>query len=171
MMLGIKDRFAVQWELDLDPCGSLLLGKVCFWVGDVKIGDYDLGTSLSDVLVNLQHPVGDSGNRHSQRFCCMASSEAFCLIQEGLFESSLSLSGLSEDERWARFDVSLPVDVFDGYRMYLFDCSENSRLLIGHRPPNRERYEFVQEQRLEKGEFDVVIRSFQEELGRKLGRN
>jgi hypothetical protein len=164
MILGTKASFAVQWELDRDPGGQLLFGRVCFWVADTRIGDYDLGTSLSDVLVNLQHPVGDSGNRHGQRFCSMTVGETFSLVQSGLFESDASLTTLVEDESWARFDVSIPVDVFDGIRMYLFDCSDCSRLLIGNRLPDGVRYEFALEQRLKKGEFDEVIRSFQREL-------
>src|SRR5262249_22613103 len=119
MIIGAKERFAVEWEPDSKSGGQLLLGRVCFWVADTRIGDYDIGTSLSDVLVNLQHPVGDSGNRDGDRFCRMTGSDAFSLIQKGLFESDASVSSLAEDESWARFDVSLPVDVFDGYRMYL----------------------------------------------------
>ena len=164
MILGTKERFAVEWELDEDPGGQLLLGRVCFWAASARIGDYGLGTSLSDVLISLVYPVGDCGSRQSQRFCSMTASEAFSLVQSGLLESDPSFSRLVEDERWARFDVSIPVDVFDGYRMYLFDCSDTSRLVIGHRPPDREAYGFSVEQRLKKGEFDEIIRSFQGEL-------
>lgn len=164
MILGVRERFAVQWELDRDPGGGILLGRVCFWVANTRIGDYELGTSLSDVLVNLQYPVGDCGNRYSQRFCCVEATNVFHLVQSGLFDSDPSLSHLVEDESWARFDISIPVDVFDGYRIYLFDCLDNSRLLVGNRPPHLDHYVFLLEQQLVRGEFDEVIRSFQKAL-------
>src|SRR5690349_19497582 len=103
---GTKESFAVQWELDADPGGQLLLGRICFWVSNTRIGDYELGTSLCDVLVNLQHLAGDCGNRHSQRFCTMTAREAFSLVHRGLFESDPSLSGLVQNESWGRFDIS-----------------------------------------------------------------
>lgn len=51
MIHGETERFAIEWELDHDLAGHFLLGKVCFWAGNARIGDYDLGATLSDVLV------------------------------------------------------------------------------------------------------------------------
>ena len=164
MQLGNKKRFAIQWDLDLKTCGPLLLGRVCYWVTDTMIGDYDLGTALSDVLASLTYPVGDCGDRDSSRFCSLAGFDAFSLVHRGLFDSDDAISREVEDERWARFDVSLPVDVFDHYRMYCFDCGTESRLLVGSFQENTETYDFLLEQRLRRGEFDEIVRSFQTAL-------
>lgn len=164
MELGNRNRFAIQWDLDLQNCGRLLFGRTCYWVNGTMIGDFELGASLSDVLVSLSYPVGDSGDRDSDRFCPMTGEDAFALVHRGIFESDEAIAREVDHERWARFNISLPVDVFDGYRMYLFDCHSESRLLVGIRKPDRQQYEFLFEQRLSRGEFDEVIRSFQAEL-------
>ncbi len=36
MMLGTKDRFAVQWKLDRVHGGRILLGRICFWVANAS---------------------------------------------------------------------------------------------------------------------------------------
>ena len=164
MQLGNRKRFAIQWDIDLDTCGPLLYGRVCFWVTDNMIGNYDACNSLLEVLGNLTYLVGDCGDRDSSRFCSMTAHDAFSLVQRGLFESDDTVSSIVESERWARFDVSLPVNGLSSYRMYLFDCQSESRLLIGANQPNQDGFDLVLEQRLRKGEFDDIISSFQAEL-------
>lgn len=164
MLFGNRERFAVEWKLDDDPGGHWLFGKICFWVGNSAVGDLDLGTSLSDVFLNLVHPVGDCGHRLGERFCALKAEDAFGLLHRGLFDSKESLSALVEEETWARFDVSLDVDVFDGWRMYLIDCPTESRLLVGKWHPSSTECTFTKEQKLAVGEFDEIIRALQKDL-------
>jgi hypothetical protein len=166
MIYGSKDRFAVQWELHDDRPTYLLPGKICFWIGGEMVGDYGLGTWLSDVVFCLRYPTGDCGNRNGSRFCALSSEAAFALIQTALVDGN-SRCQIAEEEMWARFNVSVGVDVFDAYRMYLFDCENCSRLLVGHYSKSANRY-VVREQRLDVGEYDAVIRQLQDELIRAL---
>jgi immunity protein 42 of polymorphic toxin system len=164
MIHGDKTRFAIQWELNSDHAGHWLLGKVCFWIGGMMVGDYDSGATLSDVLVELKYPVGDCGNRRSERFCKMEPGDAFATIHAGLHEYEEPLSSIVDDESWARFDVLIPVDVLVRWELYLFDCDVASRLLVGHYAPGSEKCVFQMEQRLRVGEYDQIITEFQSEL-------
>jgi len=161
---GDASRFAVQWELNDDPAGHYLLGKMCFWVGNKRVGNYELGTALSDVLVNLTYLVGDCGNRRADQHCHLTSEDTFSLLQRGLFDPEPSLSHVVEEGSWARFNISLPVDIFDGWRLYLIDCELRSRLLVGHWSEESDEFVFLMEGSLPIGEFDRVIIEFQREL-------
>ena len=161
---GDVTRFGIQWELETDPAGHYLLGKMCFWVANNRVGNYELGTALSDVLMSLTYLVGDCGNRRGARFCRLSSEDAFTLLHRGLFDSDPSLSDMVEDESWGRFSVSLPVDVFDDWRLYLLDCESCSRLLVGHRSPKSDEFVFLMEESLAVGVFDRTIIEFQKEL-------
>jgi hypothetical protein len=164
MILGDITRFAIQWELDPNQEGKYLLGRICFWVGSIRIGNYEIGTALSDVLVNLAHIIGDCGKRSGDRFCHLSPENAFSLLHKGLFHSDSSLSQIVEDESWARFCVSLPVDIFDNWRLYLVDCESRSRLLVGCMHEESDTFEFLLEKSLLIGEFDRIIIAFQKDL-------
>ena len=164
MIHGDKTRFAIQWELNSDHAGHWLLGKVCFWIGGMMVGDYDSGATLSDVLVGLKYPVGDCGNRRSERFCKMEPGDAFATIYAGLREYEEPLSSIVDDESWARFDVAIGVDVFDRWQLYIFDFDGYSRLLVGRYCRDSEKCVFQMEQRLRVGEYDQIITEFQQEL-------
>jgi hypothetical protein len=164
MLHGDKTRFAIQWELDADPVGHFLLGKMCFWVANTVIGNYESRTTLSDVLAELVYPVSDCGKRRGDQFCHLSAEDAFSMLHRGLFESDPSLCRTVEDESWARFDVSIFVDTFQRWRLYLVDCEFGSRFLVAHIPKESDHFEFVMEQSLRVGEFDQVIIEFQREL-------
>jgi hypothetical protein len=164
MIIGNKESFAVQWQFDEQFGGTLLLGRICFWVGGSEIGEYNLGTSLTDVLLGLKYIVHDCGNRNGDRFCSMDAKDVFVQLHNGLFESDATLASRVEEEMWARFDVSLEVDVFDSYKIYLLDCRDCARLLVGRFSPNDGHYLFLRQEHLRRGEFDEVVRALQGEL-------
>ncbi len=164
MIIGKKSRFAIEWEFAADPVGMFLQGRVCFWVGGVRVGNYELDTTLSDVLINLAHLVGDCGKRQSHRLRHLSPADAFSTLQRGLFDSDPLLSLVVEEEQWARFDISIPVDVFDDWRMYLIDCGSQSRLLVSHKRGDSHTFVLLLEQLLSPGEFDRVITEFQSNL-------
>ena len=57
--------FAASYELEQNYDGAWLLGKFCYWIGGELVGDYELGTSLRDVLIVLRSVVRDNGNREN----------------------------------------------------------------------------------------------------------
>lgn len=163
VLYGTKERFAIEWELNADYGGDWLFGKFCFWIGGTMVGDYDVGESFSVVIGQLTYPVGDCGKRQSERFCGMSGAEAFSLIYRSFYDDDFPTPPELELESWARFDVTIDMDVFDGWKLYLFDCPTLSRLLVGRRQ-NEGGYKLAFEQQLEVGEFDGVICRFRDEL-------
>ena len=66
-------------------------GRVCIWVGNAMIGDYDLGGTLCDVLGALKYPVHDCGNRNSDFFCQNSPEGIFRQLQSALFDGDPAL--------------------------------------------------------------------------------
>jgi hypothetical protein len=162
-LYGDKNRFAIEWNLASNHGGGWLFGNICFWIGGELVGDYSTCESLSELIPELKYPVGDCGNRRSQRFCQMPADDAFKLIYRAFFDMDFVTPEELELESWARFDVSLGTDSFDDWKLYLFDCASYSRLLIGRRS-DAGFFEFLREQQLEVGEYDAAIRALQIEL-------
>ena len=75
-------------------------------------------------------------------------------INEALYGSEANSSEydqLALEQTWARFDVSLPIDVFMGWKTFLIEDQERSRLIIKQLDK-----EGVSEYILTKGEFDEL---------------
>lgn len=152
MEFGNRLAFGITIGLDDDYGGPWLFGKICYWANGIQIGDYDLGTSLRDVLLQMKWIVNDCGKRHN--------AELFTLDTDTLCEKlTKALTGRGDEitqegatrDTWARFDVRIPVDVFDRWRVFLVDGSEMSRMVICDASDN------IWECELPVGEFDRVF--------------
>src|SRR5262245_8260010 len=124
MEIGNRKSFAITVDLDQDYGGAWLYGKLCYWIDGIQIGDYQLGTSLRDVLFQMKYIVSDCGNRVGGALCTLPPREAFSRLDEELFGTS---EGESDDQSElpdtpARFDITIHVDVFDQWKAYLIEC-------------------------------------------------
>ena len=54
MLFGDKKKFGIQVELDFQYGGEWLYGKFCYWINNEMIGDFDMGSSLRDVLFQMK---------------------------------------------------------------------------------------------------------------------
>lgn len=121
MLIGNKKTFAVEYELNNDYGGEWMYGKICYWIENQEIGNYQLGTSLRDVLFGLKYILYDSGNRTDTYLCQTLPEDLFYQLNELIYR-------VEEDnfnhslEAPARFEVSINVDVFDGWKIFLIDC-------------------------------------------------
>lgn len=164
MFLGNRNTFGIEWHLCDEPMDRWLSGHACFWLGGERIGEFDEPIYMTDLLLSLKYPVGDCGNRRSERFCNLDAREVFRQLYMGLFESEESLVDEMQAESWARFAIHIPVSTFDPWRMYLIDCERDSRFIVGYHVRDHRYAEFRKEQLLEVGAFDRVVREFQEHL-------
>jgi hypothetical protein len=160
MLIGNKQTFAVEYELNNDYGGEWMYGKICYWIENQEIGNYQLGTSLRDVLFGLKYILYDSGNRTDTHLCQTLPEDVFYQInvliyrvEEDNFNHSL--------EAPARFEVSINVDVFDGWKIFLIDCIDFSIILF--KSINDEKVKYS---RLQKGEFDDAICKLSDDLER-----
>lgn len=151
MLAGNKNTFAVEYELDADQGGAWMYGKICYWIGSKKIGDYELGTSLRDVLFQLQNIVYDSGNRGGADLCHLLPNELFHLLN-GLIYEDQSVEPPIPIDMPARFEIKIPVDVFDEWKIFLVDCENFSFVLF--KSINDSNVNFA---RIKNGEFDRAI--------------
>ena len=132
MEFGDKKSFAVELSLDENYNGAWLCGKLCYWINGVQVGDFELGTSLRDVLFQMKWIVHDCGNRHGGILCELRPQDVFSKLDESLYGSSedqASNDFLLPDSP-ARFNITLPVDIFDQWKAYLLECGDKSTILF-----------------------------------------
>lgn len=161
MIVGNKSRFAIEYEL-ADQCGGeWLFGKICYWIGSKRVGDYESGTSLRDVFFQMTHLVGDCGNRDGGILCMLDVSQAFLRLNKFFYSEEVINESDFEDilpEIPARFNILIPVDIFDNCRIFLFNCGENEIVLFSKANGKLETV------RLRSGECDQALIDFYELL-------
>jgi len=160
MILGDKNRFAIEFELDSKPCGKWLYGKCCFWAEGEMLGEYELGTSLGDVFSEVHMIVKDCGKRQSNWIDC-DPGKIFDYLNGVLYAGTYDYDEC-EIEIPARYDVKIGVDVFGGLKIFLLDCD----ILISRLIYSRDEGVNVNEVRLVPGEFDSIIKRFYLELSK-----
>jgi hypothetical protein len=153
MLCGDSARFAVEVKLDKDPGGEWLFGKACYWVGRRRIGAYEEGTSLSDLLAALVSVARESGQRTHADLFGLSTQTLVQRLRAGLFgEEDPSLAAVVEEERWGRFNLKPSVDVFDHYFVFLVEDPPRARVVYfdGHQ-------QLFGEAELAAGEADAVL--------------
>jgi len=157
MLIGKKETFAVEYELDSNHGGEWMFGKICYWINNVQIGDYELGTSLRDVLVAMAFLVSDCGNREGLNLCKLSSEEVFSQLNEAIFGNNENINDLPDIP--ARFNIGIQVDVFDNWKIFLVDCDCESVFIFKDLTE-----ENVHHSKIPIGEFDGVIKEFYSKL-------
>lgn len=123
MDFGDRSIFAIQLELNSDPGGAWLFGRFCYWIGGKQVGDYEIGTSLRDVFFNLKWIAHDCGNRRDDHLCHREPEDLFELLDRSLYGMEEIAADVWLPESPARFDIRPPVDIFDGWKVYLVECN------------------------------------------------
>jgi Immunity protein 42 len=152
---GNTKEFAISYELDINSCGSWLFGKFCYWIGDKMVGDYDMGTSLRDVLLLLRSIVTDNGSRENINLFRLSREELYLRLDSTLYGGGerSNYEELAEEECWARFQIFPSVDIFDEWKIYLIDSPPKARIVYSFRNKN------IVEFNLSSGIFDQVATS------------
>ncbi|EGO64879.1 immunity 42 family protein [Acetonema longum] len=158
MIIGKRPHFAVEFEVNKEYGGVWLFGKCCFWIKDQRIGDYELGTSLRDVLFQMRTIVLDNGKRIHNDLFALDTAELYRRLNGALYGCDgtaccdTNFETIAVEETWARFNVSLPVDIFDGWKIFLVESQEKARIIV-----KKIDKEGIYEAFLTPGEFDEVI--------------
>lgn len=153
MIIGNKKRFAIEFELDENYGGIWLFGRICYWIDGKCIGDYDLGTSLRDVLFLMKNIVRDNGTRGHNNLFDLDANKLYNVLNNALYGCEESeYEKISTEENWVRFDICIRVDVFDECKIYLIEKNDKAKLIIKKEDENR-----ISDYVLLRGEFDKVI--------------
>lgn len=131
MVIGDKSKFAIEYELDEDYGDEWLFGKLCYWIKSERIGDYNLGTSLRDVMFQIKILLRDKNNRENERLINLETKELYNILDSALYGYDISeYDEISIKENWARFNVLIPIDVFNDWKVYLIEDKDISRFII-----------------------------------------
>jgi Immunity protein 42 len=164
MIIGNAKTFAIQYEFNEDTGGEWLFGKICYWIDAIKVGDYDLGASLRDVLLQSEYILRSCGKRQLSFFNESDVGQLFNTIDNQLYgDGSVVLADLLSIDEVARFDVTVPVDVYFEWKIFLFDLEGFSLLLF-----KNENDDAVRSCRLSINEFDSVFKELYFQLDKAL---
>ena len=134
-VFGDASRFAIEYELDQSYGAEWMFGRFCYWCGGRRLGDFDLGTSLRDVLFQLERLAAEPDREPTEYLSSKSGSGAFRALDEGLFGSpDAELNRIAEDEQWARFCILPAVDVFDQWKAFLFEDEDWASIVFGRSP-------------------------------------
>lgn len=165
MLFGAKDRFAVEYDLENNHGKEWLFGKICYWINGKRIGGYGLGTSLRDVLFQTTYVLHYCGDRSGKGLCKLSNKKCFNVIEDALYNDGKDIENISDvPDEILKFNVSIPVDVFDGWRIFLVECDNKAKIM--YREINNEICFFE----LEVGEFDRSITKFYRSLDSRYER-
>jgi hypothetical protein len=81
-IVGNKDLFAIQWEIESKE-GNYLYGKLCFWAEGIQIGDFEEMTTVSISASYLRDFLANKGMREFSGSDFMNSENLYyCLYQK-----------------------------------------------------------------------------------------
>lgn len=160
MEFGNRSSFAITIALDENHGGTRLFGHMCYWVNGQQVGSFDETVSLGDVLTAMTWIVGDCGSREHCELFKSTSDKNFRIINNALYcgegPEQVGVEAMSEEETPARFDISIAVTTFNGWKTYLVECGDEAKIL--YRQNGGDIQEFV----LPRGEFDAAIKATQQ---------
>ncbi len=151
-IFGNRSTFAVCYELDQNYNGVWLFGKFCYWIGDVQVGDYEIGTSLRDILFSLRTIVRDNGHREHLSLFELPAEDLLKRLDDAMYgDKNSEYEHIALDECWARFQIHFLDEIFRDWKVYLVDRPPDARIVYSH------LQESIVEVRLTSGVFDQAI--------------
>lgn len=127
--LGNKENFAIQYEVT-SVLNQFIYGRLCYWIEGRQIGKYE-EIILSDILLFLPTIIKDSGNRRHEKFFVMEKQTVFHLLSGAAFlDDNEEIERRANEEKWARFNISIPIGALGDVFMFLIDSNEKSRLIF-----------------------------------------
>ena len=152
MEFGDRTRFAITVELNEKHGGLWMFGRFCYWIAGQPIGNYEEVTSLRDILFRMRYFHSDRGQRACPELMKLSTEKIFSVISAALKDNDAEIYNyISEEFTFARFDISIHVDVMDNFEIYLVEDKSASKILYFNVETKQLTY-FD----LEVGEFDEV---------------
>lgn len=128
--IGKESQFAIKVDLDDSFGDEWLFGRIGYVIDGNDVGDYGLGTSLRDVLLQMHFIMSDGGKRRTPGLLGKNKIDLFETVWCTLFgDETTGAEAQANDECWAKHDITIPVDVFDYVRVFQFDEGESSRII------------------------------------------
>jgi hypothetical protein len=162
MLVGDRDRFAIEYELDPlhsgdAELGHWMFGRIRWWCGGDTVGRYEPNTAIRDVAAAAERILLRDAARYSPELMVLPAREVAHIIAEALFaDNDRSDEQIAADgAHYWPFFVSPRTEVFDPWDIFVVEDESRARLiwnLVG-RPE-------VNECGLRPGEFSGVLHEF-----------
>lgn len=151
MIIGDKNHFAIELEFE-EPRNQWLSGRICYWISETKFGNYSDVVSLRDYLLQLPAVLTFRGRRDDQKLWNMSDEKAFDYIDSSLYggRPHSPIDGINEIT--GRFDIQVPISVFDDCKIYLVQYDDNEKVFFADRP-----YEIIRTVVMKKDTCDTVF--------------
>lgn len=156
-LIGNKEKFAIQYEIT-EVVNQFIYGHICYWIDGIQIGDFDSSTIISDVLIFLPQIIKDKDKREDESFFRMEKERVCYLLGGQAYLDDEKYEEQALNGMWARFDISIDLDVFSDTMVKLIDYLERSRIVFV------DNEEFIHECYLKKGIVDDIFYSFYNEF-------
>ncbi|MBB5866528.1 immunity 42 family protein [Xanthomonas sp. 3058] len=112
MIFGEKNIFAVEMQLDNNSGGQWMLGKFCYWLNGERVGNFEDGTSLRDVYLQMTQILRIKDRNLSGPD--LSFIEIHRAINESIFGEESVISNAAD------YLAAPPVDVFDDFKVFVF---------------------------------------------------
>lgn len=162
MLVGDRDRFAIEYELDHVPSGGAelghwMFGRIRWWCGGDRVGRYQPNTAIRDVAAAADRILVRESARHSPELMAYPAAQIARIVTDALFaDNDRSDAQIAADgARYWPFFVSPRTESFEPWDIFVIEDDASARLLWG--PAGRRE---VSERGLRRGEFAGVLREF-----------
>ncbi|NIJ78908.1 Imm42 family immunity protein [Xanthomonas cannabis] len=152
MIFGEKNIFAVEMQLDNNSGGQWMLGKFCYWLKGERVGNFEDGTSLRDVYLQMTQILRIKDRKFSGPD--LSFVEIHRAINESIFGEECVISNAAD------YLAAPPVDVFDDFKVFVFS-KNNDEYIITYQKEGRE-INFI---RLPQIKFLETLHQSYEEMG------
>lgn len=162
MLLGDRDRFAIEYELDPAPVGDVesghwMFGRVRWWCGGEPVGRFEPETALGAVAATADRVLRAETARYAPELMACPAESLARYVTDALFAEDGRSDGqiAADGARYWPFFVRPGLDSFDPWDVLVVEGSGEARLIWGVAGRRA-----VRECRLAAGEFAGVLREF-----------
>lgn len=157
-VIGEQKIFAIQYEI-IEVIDKLILGRICYFIEGMQIGNFDEVTILSDSFLFVPQIIKDNGNREHEVFFKMKKEKIYYLLGgQAYLDDYKKYEEIALAETWARFHIDMSLDVLDNMFAVLIDKGDRSRIVFMGND------QLVHDFELDRGVVDKVFLIFYNEL-------
>lgn len=152
MVIGDKNRFAVEYELNEQYFGRWMYGTFCYWIRGEHVGD-KYSTILPDIIGDIDAILYNNGKRSCKTLFTAEASDFINLVE------NVTSDDCSYNDLLFRLKIKPHVDVFDYWKVYLVEYDCQSRILY-----YRDNKQDIKEIIIDSSLFAEIIRQLASDL-------
>jgi Immunity protein 42 len=95
--------------------------------------------------------VRDNNNREHQCLFNLSAEELYKRLNSAIYKENSEFESIAQEECWARFQIDIPIDIFDNWKVLLVELPPKARIVYSYFEGN------VVEVQLPSGIFDQAI--------------